>query len=110
MRQAGIIAAAGIFALQHNVERIAEDHAAAQQLAAGLANTLGIEVEPVETNIVFFDVSKTNLDARQFTAHLAKLGVRVGPCGPTRVRAVTHLDVTMQDIDSALTAIQNLIS
>ena len=109
MRQAGIIAAAGVYALENNVERLAEDHDKAKRLAAGLAQIPGIEIatEEVETNIVFFKVAGTGLSTREFSQKLlAEHGVRIGASSPERMRAVTHLDVSMADIDAALAAVR----
>lgn len=109
MRQAGIIAAGGIYALEHHIERLADDHARAQRLAAGLASIPGIAIDPasVETNIVLFDLAGTGQDATTFCAALARDGVRMGSIGaPTVVRAVTHLDVDDAGIDRALTAVR----
>ena len=102
MRQAGIIAAAGLYALEHNVERLAEDHARARRLAEGLAELPGVSVDPatVDTNIVIFDVA----DAPALSAALARHDVRIAAIGPTRLRAVTHLDVGDEGIEWALTA------
>ena len=106
MRQAGILAAACRYALAHHVERLADDHAHARRLADGLAGLPGIAVEPaaVETNLVFFDVTRPDLDADGFVARLAGHGVRMGAMGPRRVRAVTHLDVDASGIERALRA------
>jgi threonine aldolase len=107
MRQAGIIAAGGIYALAHHVNRLAEDHEQARRLAAGLAELPGIAVdaERVETNIVIFDVRGTRLSGEQFAARtLATHGVRFSVLGPTAVRAVTHLDVPPGGIELALEA------
>jgi threonine aldolase len=101
MRQAGILAAAGLYALDHNVERLAEDHANARRLAAGLAE-LGFAVAPPETNIVIFEVDG---EADAFCAALEARGVRMGAIGPSRVRAVTHLDVDAAGVDRALEAV-----
>ena len=103
MRQAGIIAAAGVYALEHHVERLAEDHANARRLAEGLAELPGVTLDPatVETNIVFFDVCGA-LTAADAVAHLLDGGVRMGAMGPRTIRAVTHLDVTRQQIEQAL--------
>jgi threonine aldolase len=100
MRQAGIIAAAGLYALDHHVERLADDHRRARRLAQGLAELPHVEIDShaVETNIVVFDVP----DASAFTGALAAQGVRMGPYGAHRVRAVTHLDVDDEGIDRAL--------
>jgi threonine aldolase len=106
MRQAGIIAAGGVYALRRHVERLAEDHANARRLAEGLAEIPGIAIDPatVETNLVFFDVGGTGMDAPAWAGALMEHGVRVGPTGRTRVRAVTHLDVDRAGIERALTA------
>jgi threonine aldolase len=102
MRQAGIIAAAALYALDHHVDRLAEDHANARTLAEGLAEVPGVTVDPaaVETNIVAFSVP----DAPAFCARLADAGVLMGPLDATTVRAVTHLDVTTEDIQRAVRA------
>jgi threonine aldolase len=102
MRQAGVIAAAGLHALDHHVDRLADDHANARRLAEGLAAIDGITIDPatVETNIVVFDVA----DAPAFCAALEGEGVLMGPLGPDRVRAVTHLDVDSGAIERALAA------
>jgi len=107
MRQAGIIAAAGVFALRHNVDRLAEDHERARQLAYGLADVGGLALNPerVETNIVIFDVSRTGLSGDAFASRtLSSHGVRFSVLGPTTVRAVTHLDIPPDGIERALEA------
>jgi threonine aldolase len=107
MRQAGIVAAAGIYALEHHVERLAEDHERARRLARGLAELSGIEVdaERVDTNIVIFDVKETGRDGEAFAARaLASHGVRFSVLGPTSVRAVFHLDVPADGVERALAA------
>ncbi len=105
MRQAGIIAAGGVYALRHNVERLAEDHANAQRLAAGLAELPGIKLDPltVETNLVFFDLTG-DLDAPTAVERLLEHGVRMGAAGPRTIRAVTHLDVSAAQIERAIEA------
>jgi len=102
MRQAGVIAAAGLYALDHHVDRLAEDHANARRLAEGLAAIDGIAIDPatVETNIVVFEVA----NAPAFCAALEGEGVLMGPLGADRVRAVTHLDVDAGSIERALAA------
>jgi threonine aldolase len=104
MRQVGILAAAGIHALHHHVDRLVEDHDNARRLARGLALMPGIRLDPdqVVTNIVIFDVAETGLGARQVVERLASAGVLVIAFGPTTVRAVTHLDVSVTAIDRAL--------
>ena len=105
MRQAGIIAAGGVFALRHHVKRLAEDHANARRLAEGLAALPGVALDPatVETNIVIFEV-RGALDAKAVVAGLLARGVRMGVMGPRSIRAVTHLDVTAAQVERALAA------
>jgi threonine aldolase len=107
MRQAGIVAAGALWALEHNVERLAEDHANARRLAEGLAQIDGVSVDPatVETNIVFFEVA----DAAGLVDSLAAAGVEMGALG-TQVRAVTHLDVDAAGVDRALEAVAGALS
>ncbi|WP_206956421.1 low-specificity L-threonine aldolase [Trinickia acidisoli] len=101
MRQAGILAAAGLYALEHNVERLAEDHANARTLAQGLAKLPGLTVTQPDTNIVFVDVEASRAPA--FAAHLAEHGIGVvSTYGSTRQRWVTHLDVDAQAVSDAL--------
>jgi threonine aldolase len=105
MRQAGIIAAAGVYALQHHVDRLAEDHARARRLAEGLASIPGIGLDPkrVETNIVVFEVR--GLTGDEFGARtLASHGVRFSVLGPSTVRAVTHLDIPPDGTERAVEA------
>jgi threonine aldolase len=108
LRQAGIVAAAGLYALDHNVERLAEDHDNARALADGLAEIPGVELDPasVETNIVIFDVP----EAPGLSRRLAERGVDISPLGPRRMRAVTHLDVDRAGIESALDAFRGLLA
>ena len=107
MRQAGIIAAAGIYALQHNVNRLAEDHANAQRFARLIAQIDGIAVESdaVETNMIYFDVSGTGLSAPQTADRLLEHGVRIGAINEHRMRAVTHLDVDAAGVQEAAQAL-----
>jgi threonine aldolase len=100
MRQSGIVAAAGLHALDRHVERLADDHARARRLAEGLTTLPGVELDPstVETNIVIFAVP----DAEAFCAALAAEDVAMSQFGSRRVRAVTHLDVDDDGIDRAL--------
>ena len=106
MRQAGIIAAAGIYALDHHVDRLAEDHERARALARGLAELPGIAVDAdrVETNIVIFDVRGTGLTAEEFGRRTERFGVRFTVLGPTLARAVLHLDVPSDGVERALSA------
>jgi threonine aldolase len=105
MRQAGIIAAAGIYALEHHVERLAEDHIHARRLAEGLAELPGIALAPaeVETNIVLLEL-RGALDAPTAVARLLDHGVRMGALGPRTIRAVTHLDISAAGVEQALAA------
>jgi threonine aldolase len=111
MRQAGIIAAACLYALDHHVERLAEDHENARALAEGLAELAAIDLDPatVETNIVWFDV-RGRISAPDLAAALEDRGILIGAFGPTRMRAVTHLDVDRDDIDTALQVIARILS
>ena len=98
MRQAGILAAAGLYALEHHVDRLAEDHRNAQHLAAGLQR-LGLKVDPPpETNMVLFEVE----DVAAFVGAASNAQVLVNPVAERRFRAVTHLDVSAADIDDAV--------
>ena len=104
MRQAGILAAAGIVALETMVDRLAEDHANARRLAAGLAAVAGLEVDPaaVETNMVVARVSAPGLTAAGAAQRITAAGVLVNATGPQTMRFVTHKDVSAPDIDEAL--------
>src|SRR5262250_144321 len=110
MRQAGIIAAGGLYALRHHVDRLAEDHANARRLAEGLAALPGIKLDPasVENNLVFFDLTGS-LDAATAVARLLTHGVRMGALGPRTIRAVTHLDVTAAGIEKTLAAARTVL-
>ncbi|MDE0654685.1 MAG: beta-eliminating lyase-related protein [bacterium] len=103
MRQAGIAAAGCLHALDNHIERLADDHANAARLAEGLAG-LGLDTEPVETNMVWIDVSSTGQTAARFLELLATHDVRMSRV-EERVRAVTHLDVSAEDIEVAITAV-----
>jgi threonine aldolase len=105
MRQAGIIAAGGVYALRHHVKRLADDHANARRLAEGLAELPGVSLDPatVETNIVFFELTG-DLGAADAVERLLAHGVRMGGLGPRTIRAVTHLDVDAAGIERALAA------
>ena len=103
MRQAGIVAASGIYALDHNVERLADDHARARRLAQGLAEAgLPVDVEAVETNFVRIHVAGLGLDVADAVERLAARGVGMSWSGPGLLRAVLHLDVTDEDVERAI--------
>jgi threonine aldolase len=110
MRQSGLLAAAASYALDNNVQRLAEDHANAEMFATTLAAHPSIDVEPVaggvRTNMVFFRV----LDAHNVTNHLHEHGVAMIPMGPTRVRAVMHLDVSSDDVARAAAIVIEALS
>ncbi|CAA9580817.1 MAG: Low-specificity L-threonine aldolase [uncultured Thermomicrobiales bacterium] len=112
MRQAGIIAAAGVYALEHHVARLAEDHEHARRLAAGLGDIPGVTVEnpEPETNIVFFDIAGTGIAPAEFLDRIKTRGVRMGAMGPRRLRAVTHLDVGAGDVETALTVAREMLA
>ena len=113
MRQAGVIAAAGLYAFEHNVERLAEDHENARLLEAGIATIDGLEpiFGPAETNIVFFDVSKSGKSANDICAAMAREGVRMAQYpDPTKIRAVTHLDVSRADCEKAVRVLRQVVA
>ncbi len=113
MRQAGIIAAAGVHALQHHVDRLAEDHVKARALAMGLAEIKGItiDVNAVETNIVLFDTVHTGVGRSTILTRLLEHGVRFSPLmESTRLRAVTHLDIPHDGVERALSALQTVLA
>ncbi len=112
MRQAGVLAAAALYALEHHVERLAEDHANAKRLAAALAEMRGLSLNPadVETNIVYFDVDPSLGTAAAFRDRLHAEGVWVNATAPQRIRAVTHLDVSAECIDRAIAVFRRLTS
>jgi threonine aldolase len=106
MRQSGLLAAAAIYALDHNVEAIAHDHDNARRLAAALVDMPGISLDAstVETNIIYLDVDPASGNAPELAERLKAAGVWMLALGPQRLRAVTHLDVSASDIDVAIQA------
>jgi threonine aldolase len=103
MRQAGIVAAAGLYALDHNVERLADDHARARLLAEGWDERgVPVDLDLVETNFVQVDVAAIDLSPQEALARLAAGGVGLSPTGGGRLRAVTHLDVSDDDVEQAI--------
>jgi threonine aldolase len=105
MRQAGMLAAAASYALDHHVERLAEDHALALRLAQGLAGIDGLQVEAPQTNIMFVDLTgPARVQSEALLKHLAALGVLA--TGLYRLRFATHLDVDAAGIDRAIAAIR----
>jgi threonine aldolase len=108
MRQAGVIAAAALYALDNHVERLAEDHAAAQVLADAVRATSGLRLEPemIDTNIVIFSVDPQIATAHEFVAALKQRGLLTLSVSKTRVRAVTHLDVDQAAVARAAKIVQ----
>lgn len=108
MRQVGILAAACLYALEHHVERLHEDHEHARMLAQALRELPGVEVVEPETNIVIFSLSTTT--AEEFTARLRERGVLAIPVGGRTVRMVTHRDVSRGDVERAIEAIREVLA
>jgi len=104
MRQAGVLAAAGVAALTEMVDRLIDDHATARRLVRGLADVPGLSVRPgaVTTNIVYMDIEKEGMTAQALSGALEREGLRILPTGPFQLRAVTQYHVTAEDIDRAL--------
>jgi threonine aldolase len=105
MRQAGVLAAAGLYALEHHVARLAEDHEHAARLAQGLAGLPGLTVEPPHTNMVWVKVAEPL--AGRLEAELAREGVLAS--GASTMRFVTHLDVTRDDVDAVIAAVRRVV-
>src|SRR5690606_36489013 len=112
MRQAGVIAAAAVYALENHVERLAEDHENARRLAAGFAEIPGIRLDPpgVGANRVFRDVSGTGMTPPQVCERMLDRGGRVGTGDGARMRAVTHLDVDRAGIEKAIRALREVVA
>lgn len=112
MRQAGVLAAAGIVALEQMVDRLAEDHANARRLALGLAEIDGVSVDAtsVQTNIVMFGFTSPAVDLGRVREALATRGVLVNAMDAARFRAVTHYGVSRDDIDQALVALGDIMN
>ncbi|MBA7553030.1 L-allo-threonine aldolase [subsurface metagenome] len=111
MRQAGILAAAGIIALEQMMERLKEDHKNARILGEGLANISGIKVdlETIQTNMVYFDLQESGMDTYQFLPKLAKYNILGSPRPPTKVRLVTHYGISEEDIYATIKAIKEIV-
>ena len=112
MRQAGVLAAAGIVALNEMVDRLADDHANARRLAEGLAEMPGLSLDPsrIKTDIVYFEVKREDMTVEELVKRLAEQGVRMLPVGPGRIRAVTHYHITSDDIDYALASFSKILN
>ncbi|HET6183842.1 MAG TPA: threonine aldolase family protein [Acetobacteraceae bacterium] len=109
MRQAGMCAAACLYALDHNVERLAEDHANARALARGMAQIEGIRVETPETNLVFFDTRETGRTATELAAALRTEGVLISVTDHWRGRACLHLDISAAQVEEALAVMRSVL-
>ena len=112
LRQAGITAAAAIYALENNLDRLKDDHAHAQQFTAGILKIPGITlaVPEVQSNLVFFYLAPELGTAAALSARLKERGVRINASGPQRLRACTHLDVTGEQVETAVKIIGEVLS
>jgi threonine aldolase len=112
MRQAGVLAAAGLVALEEGPPRLHIDHANAKFLAQGLADIPGIKVDPskVASNILFFDVSGTGLGSQEISKRLAARGVLANGSDPQTIRMVTHLDVDRPGCERALRVLREVVT
>lgn len=108
MRQAGIIAAGCLYALEHNIERLADDHRHARQVAETLARCPGIEIDlaSVQTNILYFDVKRPDLTAPELCERLGRHGIATSARSDTNIRFVTHLDISDQDTETVCGALR----
>ncbi len=111
MRQAGVLAAAGLYALDHHVDRLAIDHDNAARFAAQISRLPGVRLvfDTVETNIVYFDVLDTGRTAKEIATSMLAEGVRIGAINHSVLRAVTHLDVSSADIDTAVAVLTGIL-
>ncbi len=113
MRQSGILAAAGIYALDHHVERLRDDHNNARRFAQRVKEEIPIlEIEnyPPSTNMIFFRLADSHIAPEQFLGNCERSGVRLSRIDENRFRAVTHLDVSQEDIDRAIDIIKKVVS
>ena len=110
MRQAGILAAGCIFAVENHFERLSEDHRNARLLAEGLVNldTFIIDLESVQTNIVVTDIQKDSIDAFEIVERLKENNILAIPFGSHKIRFVTHLHISNDDIETCLQVITSL--
>jgi len=110
MRQSGILAAAGLYALDHNIERLADDHARARRLAELLSDIPSLDVVTPDTNILMVDVAPDAIDGPRLVARLAECGILVTAFSARRVRFVTHLDVDDAGIEAASVAVHEILA
>ena len=106
LRQGGICAAACLYALDHNIDRLAQDHENARALARGLAQVPGLRVRTPQTNLVYIDTTASGMDATELARRAANEGVLISVMGPHKARACTHLDVTAAQVDDAAAVIR----
>ncbi|MBI3537830.1 MAG: low-specificity L-threonine aldolase [Chloroflexi bacterium] len=111
MRQAGVLAAAGIVALETMIDRLADDHVNAKYLAEQLADIPGIQLDPekVKTNLVFFDIEPNGMRAAELSQQLERAGVLILDSGPMRLRAVTHYGIERAEVEEAVRAIKRAL-
>ena len=111
MRQVGIFAAAGIFALDHNIERLQEDHTNARMIAQQLATSskISIDLETVQTNILVFGLTDDAPDAATVVAKARERGILIFAFGPRTIRAVTHLDVSQEQCAQAAEILVDIV-
>jgi threonine aldolase len=111
MHKAGILAAAGLFALENHVERLRDDHANARSLAQGLEELDGIELRQarVQTNIVYFGIERTGLRSSELLSLLAPAGIRFKVVSEFTLRAATHLDIRAEDVDRVLDVLRTVL-
>jgi threonine aldolase len=111
MRQAGVLAAAGIVALNEMVDRLVDDHTNARKLAEGLAEMPGVSIDPsrIHTNIVYFEVDRKDMTVAELVKRLGDNGARMLPVGPGRIRAVTHYHISTDDIDYVLGVFEKVL-
>ncbi len=112
LRQAGIVAAAGLYALENNVSRLADDHDNAKLFAQSISTIPGVNLvfEKIETNIVFFDLDLSNFNSHEVVSRLMCQGIRLGIESNTRIRAVTHMDISRKDIKEAANALREVLT
>ncbi len=113
MRQVGILAAAGIYALEHHVERLRIDHVRAKQLASGISELPGVQITrdtPPHTNIIFFALDDTvEIDTPTFLKKLAEKGILIMDVGPREFRMVTHLEISDEGVEQCLQAFKDVL-
>lgn len=112
LRQAGIVAAAAVYALENHIDRLAEDHENARAFASAIAEIDGILIDPadVQTNLVFFEIEPELGNATQLAGRLLEHGLRMGAMGPQRLRACTHLDISREEVLQAADVVKECVA